>query len=229
MTERRYTEPEVADIFQRATETAAPERQRLPTGEGMTLAELQEIGREVGIAPELVASAAAAMDRGGQATGRSVLGLPIGVGRTVELGRQLSDDEWERLVVDLRETFDAKGKVSRDGALRQWTNGNLHAYIEPGDGGQRLRMRTYNGTARILMILGAGYVGFAGVLAAVLTATSGLTAARLPGVAILTALGISAFGLGAARLPGWAKRRRSQMESVVERLLAAANRPDDTR
>jgi DNA-3-methyladenine glycosylase II len=37
----------------------------------------------------------------------------------------LSDDQWDRLVVDLRETFNAAGIVGREGSLRQWRNGNL--------------------------------------------------------------------------------------------------------
>ena len=58
MTEPRYNEEEVAAIFERAAEAQQTARRHLPPGEGMTLADLQEIGREVGIPPELVAQAA---------------------------------------------------------------------------------------------------------------------------------------------------------------------------
>jgi hypothetical protein len=47
MSERRYTDEEVAAIFERAAET---EHTTLPVpavGKGLTLAALQEIGREV--------------------------------------------------------------------------------------------------------------------------------------------------------------------------------------
>ncbi len=88
------------------------------------------------------------LDRAGSPTGRRVLGLPLGVGRTVELGRKLTDEEWDHLVVDLRETFDARGQVRQDGSLRQWTNGNLQALLEPTPTGDRLRLRTMNGNAR---------------------------------------------------------------------------------
>ena len=60
MSDRRFNEEEVAAIFQQATGDEAqhaPQRQ-LPSGEGLTLAELQEIGRQVGIPPELVVQAA---------------------------------------------------------------------------------------------------------------------------------------------------------------------------
>jgi hypothetical protein len=221
MAERRYSEQEVAEIFQRATEAQVPGRPRLPSSDGMTLAELQEIGSEVGVAPELVAQAARALERAAPPTERRFLGLPIGVGRTVELGRELSDQEWERLVVDLRETFDAKGRVSRDGTLRQWTNGNLHAYIEPGAIGHRLRMRTYNATARMLALIGTVYAGLGGFMTLAILAKHGIDPSRLAIGGIFTAAGIGIAALGALRLPRWARRRLTQMQEVADRLLAA--------
>lgn len=219
MTERRYTEEEVAAIFQRAAEPQASDRRLMPTSEGMTLAELQDIGRQVGIAPDVVARAALSLDRDDPAPVRRFLGLPVGVGRTVELGRTLSDEEWERLVVDLRRTFDAKGVVSRDGTLRQWTNGNLHAYLEPGESGQRLRMRTFNESARLFMLGGLGYAGVGVVIALSAWLTGRLAGPRLTGVAVLTLIGGGLFAIGAARLPAWARRRLEQMQGLADRLL----------
>jgi len=54
----------------------------------------------------------------------------------------LTDAEWERLVADLRRTFDAKGKVEVQGRLRSWTNGSLQLHVEPEDSGYTVRMRT---------------------------------------------------------------------------------------
>jgi hypothetical protein len=95
MSERRYTDEEVAAIFERAAEadhTALP----VPAeGKGMTLAALQEIGREVGISPESISHAARTLDMVGHPASRTFMGLPIGVGLTVELDRLLSDSDWE--------------------------------------------------------------------------------------------------------------------------------------
>src|SRR5205814_7625184 len=139
MADRRYSEDEVSVIFERAAEAQQAVRRSLPPGEGMTLADLQAIGREVGIPAELVDQAARSLEGQGRDATRLFLGLPLGVGRTVDLGRRLTDDEWERLVVDLRETFDARGSIRTDGTLKQWTNGNLQALLEPTAGGHRLR------------------------------------------------------------------------------------------
>ena len=190
----------------------------------MTLAEIEDIGREVGITPEVIREAASVVGRGGVATARHFLGLPLGVGRTIELDRTLTDDEWERLVVDLRETFDARGTVRRDGSLRQWTNGNLQALVEPTATGHRVRLRTVKGDARTLLMAGLGVVGVAaGTLVGVLLGGIAGQAGNLADVAILASVGAALFAMGALRLPGWARIRRQQMEGLAARLAALAS------
>jgi hypothetical protein len=213
MTERRFNEAEVAAILEKAAEAQHTGSRQLPSGEGMTLAELQAIGTEVGIDPRLVAQAANALDRVGRSTSRRFLGLPIGVGRTIDLGRKLSDDEWERLVVDLRETFDARGTIRHEGSFRQWTNGNLQALLEPTPTGHRVRLRTVKGDAVGWITGGLGMVGVAAVTA-VLGGGDAL--------GFLGALGAMMFGVGALRLPGWARLRRRQMEEIAGRLTPVA-------
>jgi hypothetical protein len=217
MTDRRFSEDEVAAIFAQATEAQQTGQRQLPSGEGMTLAELQEIGREVGIAPDLVAQAAKSIDQLGRPTSRKFLGLPIGVARTIDLDRRLSETEWEQFVVDLRETFDARGSVKQEGSFRQWTNGNLQALVEPTATGHRIRLRTVKGNSRALMTGGAAMLGVAAVtwLAAVFGGAGG--EAIMP-VGQLGLMGAGMFAFGALRLPGWARRRRQQMEELAGRL-----------
>src|SRR5262245_25386724 len=104
MTERRYSDDEVAAIFEQASraEHATP---LVPAeGKGLTLAALQEIGREVGLSPEAIAQAARGLERGGRPMSRKFLSLPVGVGQTLEVNRPVSDAEWESLVAELRTT-----------------------------------------------------------------------------------------------------------------------------
>jgi len=230
MSDRRYSRDEADAIFARAAQ--AEERGLGPgaPGEGMTLAELQEIGREVGLSPEVVARSAVALDQSGRPTGRRILGFPIQVGLNVSLGRHLTDDEWERLVVDLRATFDARGVVRQDGNLRQWTNGNLQVLVEPGEGGHRVRMRTTNGLSRNMAASGAAMLG-AGIVMILATAAGGAMAnpASLMSTAVVALVGTGMLGGAALRLPGWAALRRQQMEAIAGRLVqrsgAAARDP----
>ncbi|HEU4997089.1 MAG TPA: hypothetical protein VFT29_19870 [Gemmatimonadaceae bacterium] len=219
MSERRFNETEVAEIFQRAAETQVSGRRQLKSGDGMTLGELQAIGQEVGLSPELIAEAAVSIDRVGRPTSRRFLGLPIGVGRTVDLNRRLSDAEWERLVVDLRETFDARGTMREEGSFRQWTNGNLQALLEPTESGHRLRLRTVKGNSVSLIVAGVGMLGMsAALLVAAALKGSVFDPGAISSMGLLATMGLGMFGIGALRLPGWARTRRRQMEEVAARL-----------
>jgi hypothetical protein len=226
MSERRFNEAEVAAILEKAAEAQHSGQRLLPSGEGMTLAELQAIGTEAGIDPRLVAHAARSIDLAGRPTSRRFLGLPIGVGRTVDLGRRISDEEWERLVVDLRETFDARGKIRDEGSFRQWTNGNLQALLEPTPTGHRLRLKTLKGDAvgwitGGLAMLGVAAVGFIGA-----AARGGFPdAGAISSMGFMAMMGTAMFGLGALRLPGWARTRRRQMEEIAARLSAGTEPP----
>jgi hypothetical protein len=225
MSERRYTDEEVAAIFERAAKT---EHTALPVpavGEGMTLAALQEIGREVGISPALILHAARSLDVAGKPTSRMFLGLPIGVGRTVEVDRPLSDSDWERLVADLRETFEARGTVRYDGPFRQWTNGNLQALVEPTPSGHRLRLQTVKGDSRALMSGGIAALGVAGATSIAVAMAGSLSSGSVVGVGFMAVTGLGMFAVGALRLPGWARRRRTQIEAVTARLVVAAETP----
>lgn len=95
MTERRYGDDEIAAIFSKA----AKEEPQLPAvrasrEDGLTLAELQAIGRETGIAPDAVARAARSLDARPAGRVRRYLGLPIGVERTVSPGLHSAHRNW---------------------------------------------------------------------------------------------------------------------------------------
>ena len=226
MTERRYNEAEVSAIFERAAEAQNRVQSQLPSGEGMTLTQIQEIGREVGFTPEQLASAAKAVAFAPRPTSRWFFGLPIGVGLTVDLDRKLSDQEWERLIVDLRETFDARGRLIQDGSLRQWSNGNLQAFVEPTPTGDRVRMRTVKGDSRRLMTVGIAMLGVSAV-GAIATATGANTGglAILSAPALFATIGAAMFAIGGLRLPGWARLRRKQMQDVASRVAVVASLP----
>lgn len=222
MPERRYTDDEVAEIFARASETEqASRRQQLQSTEGLTLTELQRIGGEAGIAPELVAHAARALDEPRPPALPVFLGLPLGAARTVRLERRLSDTEWEKLVVELRETFNARGVVRSEGSLRSWSNGNLQVLLEPDGEGQRIRFRTVKGNARPFMFAGLGLMGASAVMiaSAVFTGSASMAQA-LASFGTMALFGAGFFAAGALPLPRWARLRQQQMDALAERLTS---------
>lgn len=217
MPERRYSDDEVAEIIARASEKEREARTRLPPAEGMTLAELQKIGEEAGIAPELMAQAARSLDIAPAPAPPVFLGLPLGAARTVRLDRRLTDAEWEQLVVALRETFNARGVIRTEGSFRSWSNGNLQCLVEPDGEGQRVRFRTVRGNARPMMYTGLGLmgVGTVGWLSSMLAPVGDLSS-----MLSIALTGVAMFAVGAIPLPRWAKLRQRQMDELAEKLSA---------
>ena len=84
----------------------------------------------MGVEPGRIAEAAlAVVSKGEVLPNRTFLGVPVSVGRVVDLPRVLTD--------------------------REWTNGNLHVFLEPTATGDRLRLRTRKGSAMAVFAMGA--------------------------------------------------------------------------
>jgi hypothetical protein len=215
--QRRYGEAEVAEIFQYAASPHVSDGHAPASERGFSLAELQSIGAEVGIAPERVAEAAAALDvhRVEAPRRRTHLGMPVAVGRTVDLPRAPTDREWEMLLADLRETFGARGKDRSSGGVRTWTNGNLHAHVEPTETGYRLRLGTSKGTAVAASQMGLASL-FAGLVLSVLLFAEVLDE-DLVVLLVFSLMGAIALAMNAIRLPRWADVREEQMERIAAR------------
>ena len=214
MTERRYAEEEVREIFARAAQ-AGGDASNLPThGEGWTLGELQAAGREAGLSAERVARAAASLDAAPEILPRrTLLGFPASVGRIVNLPREATAREWEFLVSELRATFDAKGEVRVEGGVREWSNGNLHAVLEHTRDGHRLRLGTRKGDVFETTLLGIMGLVMALIVALVLVAEARTGAMFLPAVMGLAGAGM--LGANALRLPRWASERERQMAHLA--------------
>jgi|SRR5688572_6241001 len=217
--ERRYGDDEVAQIFEAASAPALS-RGEAPSAQGLTLTELQAIGREVGIAPERIAEAASSLARSQPALPRRTeLGMPVSAGHVVELPRALTDREWALVVGDLRETFRARGKDSSQGETRQWSNGNLHAFVEPTRTGYRLRLGTVKGDGLAVNRMGAFGIAM-GLFVGLASVVSGNPEGLLPGAVALGGMGSGAIAFNAMRLSRWAREREQQMKEIGERARA---------
>lgn len=215
--ERRYQEDEIQDIF----ETALTDRSVASGGpspaDGLTLVELQAIGREVGVSPERIADAASALElRRSAGIARTHLGMPISAGRIIDLPRAPTDAEWEMLVADLRETFQARGKEESGRSVRHWSNGNLHAFVEPTEDGVRLRMGTLKGEAAALNRGGIVALLFSIVFTTMLL-LGGAPVGEFLAPLIFALGGAGALAYNAFRLPGWALEREQQMDYIAGR------------
>lgn len=124
MTEsHRYSEQEIHAIFERAAKRQEQARRAEAASEaGLTLEELQRIGRAAGIEPEHVASAAANLSVSEPPRAvDSVFGVPSEVRRERVLQRPATDEAWERMVTELRRAFGQSGVAGEVGRVREWS------------------------------------------------------------------------------------------------------------
>ncbi len=214
---RRYDDREVAEILERAADAELTTQPASKGRDGLTLSELQRIGAEAGLSPDLIARAAAALDaRGLPARRAHALGIPVAVARAFPLARPLTREEWERLVASFRATFRARGRVRSDGDLREWSNGNLQALVEPAGDGWVLRFSTRKSDAAGLALMVPVFI--VALAALVVLALAG-TVDGLVTPGIIAAAAAARIGYGALRLPAWADERERQFEMLGEQAI----------
>jgi hypothetical protein len=180
----------------------------------------------VGIDGDRIADAAAAVTiRSSQQTRSAFLGAPRSVSYVVPIPRALDEDEWTRLVVELRETFGAVGKVRTEGALRSWTNGNLQIHVEPHADAYRVRMRTLRGDLVPRLTVGAFFTVVAGILL-LLTLLGEATAAQSIMSVVFGVSGLGTLTHARWMLGAWAEERASQFEGLAERIPLLLGEPE---
>lgn len=217
MTERRYGDDEVREIFRLAT-TDDVRGRVLPSESGaLTLQELQRIGQEAGIEPARVAVAAQSLDaRAKVAPVRRSYGMPVGLTRVVDLPRAPTDREWELLISEFRTTFGAQGIATTSGSLREWSQGNLHISIEPTASGQQLRLTSLKDDGIALNFFGI-LTGAMAVLTGGVVVIAGKPPEKaLAAFAMFGGMALASFGANLIRLPRWARERGRQMEAIGE-------------
>ena len=211
--ERRYQDHEIRQILDLAIGEDDGPAQSLPAVDGLTLVELQEVGREVGVLPERITQAAAAFEARGESVPRgTAIGLPTSVGRVVPLPRNPSDREWELLIAELRTTFGVKGEVTSQGGLREWSHGSLHAFIEPTETGHRLRLTDSNAAVGGIF-LGGLVIAFAAMIFVVLLGKED-PGFKFAFPAFISLLGGSLMAGIATSLPKWAREQERRMEHI---------------
>ena len=227
--ERRYRDDEIRQILDLAIGREEGPAQMPPAVDGLTLRQLQDVGREVGVLPDRITQAVASFEARGESIPRgTTLGLPTSVGTVVPLPRRPSDREWELLVAELRTTFGGKGEMTSQGGLREWSHGSLHAFIEPTESGHRLRL-TDASLAFGGIFLGGVFLSLALLIFVVLLGKED-PGFRFVIPAFMSLLGGGLTAVSALSLPKWARKQESRMEQIstyATTLLAQPASSDD--
>ncbi len=215
--QRRYGEDDIRKIFERAGWPATEYPRAISSSEGLTLAELQSIGSEIGFSQQQIAEAAAALTYPAPAERRSLFGMPVGLSRTASLPRLPDDREWELLLVDLRATFGVQGQDRSQGNLREWTNGALLACIEPTTNGCQLRLGSSKREAVLVNGIGVSWI-LAGLITLVtLVRTGDFVGANALLPVICGGIGGATLVYNGVRQRRWARTCEAQMRQVIDR------------
>ena len=215
---RRFTDKEVALVLRRAAE--AEERAGQGAGGGLSLEDLQEIAREVGIAPAAIAEAVAGMERRPERA--RLLGGAPSVRRAVHAVQgELNREAIGRLVQLVDERTDSAGGVSEALGSVRWTGADrfhsTQVVITPANGETTIQV-VEKAAPRVRRILHLVPAAWGSILA---SAVAGTVEPGTAGAMALLALGAGLGALAGRAVFSWASLRSG---SRVERLAADLSR-----
>jgi hypothetical protein len=233
--ERRYSEAELHAIFERtAKRQEEAHRAEMASRGQLTLAELQEIGAASGIDPAHVAAAAAELNTAPPKDVHTFLGAPTEIERTRFIPYDVSDDEWARIVAEVRRTFDDDGSIGQIGQMREWTairrtsnntGSVMRLTLEPtGDGSTRATLRqSVRETTKGAKIASAVMASMA-----LLFTVLGFVAAEPEmwiAVAAVAVVGLAITGGARGWLGYWGARQEEKFDGVLDRVELIARDP----
>jgi hypothetical protein len=238
--DRRYSEAELHAIFERAAKRQEEAQRAEAASRGaLTLAELQEIGAASGIDPAHVAAAAAELSVPPRDDVHTFLGAPTEVERTRVIPSDVSDEEWARIVAEVRRTFDDDGSIGQIGQMREWTavkrtSNNagtaMRLTLEPAEGGgTRATLRqSARETAKTIGIVTAVHGAMALLFLALGFAADPelfVAAVLMGGVALALVGGVRGW------LGYWGPKQEDRFDGVLDRieLIARTTEPEPER
>lgn len=218
-TERQFNEREIHAILKKAAEDDQPVP---PHADGLTLAELAQIGKEAGISTEAIGRAAASLDVTAPASSSlgTSIGVPLMATRSADLGSSFLDGDWDRLVVDLQQTFRVPGETRLFGELREWKTDDLTVLVEPTQSGHSICLRAVNPLGKAGLIGGA--VLFAmGLFFTLLVAAKAGNAdlAKLLFTSMFSIVGVGGMAYSSYQSRRWSTKMERHMEEVARRAV----------
>lgn len=115
-----YNEKEIGAILKRAAEMSLDETG--PNAAGLSIEELQQVGSEAGLDPDLILRAAAEMQQAGPPRKKDLFGGPVSYGNDFVLEGEIDAATWEEMISAIRSTFKDPGVVSTRPNVFEWTS-----------------------------------------------------------------------------------------------------------
>lgn len=232
---RRFDEREVALIIQRAGELQQKSATAADRG-GMSLVELEQIAREAGLDPALVRRAALELDDQRSAASSRLAGAPLRILLERTFQGEVSTDEFEGLVAEIRRSMSDPGVVSvlgrsvtwspsPSGAGRRGATRRLGVTISPRNGQTTLRIEESFG-----QLAGGLFGGIMGGVGGGMGTSLGMSVgigvlhSALAATGIVGGVALLAYGGARGIYTLTVNRRRRELELLRDRLAEQMER-----
>jgi len=159
--ERRFTDGEVREILKRAVERTSS--RDVAKREGVSLAELQAIGSEVGISPARLAEAARSVVDSGLQRPNPFLGSPTLLSFERRVPRVFDPDDAPQILGAIRRTMGVQGEAAEIRGSLEWSAkgevGERHVSVSAKDAVTTIRASANLKNVAVATFLPAGMVG----------------------------------------------------------------------
>ena len=230
---RRYTDQEVALVLQRAAEIEEQAPGDTAAPRGLTLHELHDIAREVGLSPAVIDEALMGLTTRRRSRS-SFLGAPLSRKMVRGVPHHLGDEAFRHLIHVTEDCLDATGTVTEALGTVRWTSvSSGHKF----DRTTQISLSSTNDETQIQVVqrYPAGFRAFLHLLPGAWGAMIGGAVAASVAIPAIGAIGLgvavggAALGVGIGRGIWHMMSRRSerQVEKVVTELVTAAGEITD--
>lgn len=220
---RRFTDREVALVLKRASEIEETEAEDIGEGSGLSLAELEEIGREVGISADSLRRAVAGLEKGTPLKAR-ITGAPL-VQRAVHaVPARLDDGAVRDLVAVIDREVDGAGTLSQALGSVRWTASERlrDTQVRISAGANQTTIEVVEKTRPRLRFVMQVIPAMWGVIAAMPALASGVSAPLGTAIAVASAVAGGLMGRGA--WTAMAHRSDERVHRLAESLADQASR-----
>lgn len=217
MDNRRFNRDEISRILKRAAELEHKNNVD-DDSEGLTLEELQQVSREVGLHPKYIEDALNELQHAPRTVIPNLVGGPFTYQRWDTAGGTLAGDEWEEVVAEIRRIHGGIGKTGTLGHTFEWEQrkqevGYIQIALSPKDDHTKIRIQAnYNYYAGMVYMM-SGVLGLA--LTGVLLDGSSLPVLAQWAIGATGMLGI--FAGARLYLSNWMKRKRNTYAKLIDR------------
>jgi len=228
---RTYTEKEIKELLERTAQLQSQSKETASKAStGLTLNELESIAEESGFDPALLQRAALEMSVDPATTGfKTQTSTHVNAQRLVS--GDLSDEEWDEIVFELREIYDASMEMTDMGSYGQGTATKVGRnfewrHISLSGISTKISIRPYKGGTKINLSQRVGLADsmieswlYASVLAFLIGTVSGVLAGALPvAVAAVMVTLAAAVPLINSVDKTWRKKKLHKLNEVADRI-----------